>query len=83
MNHHDDNLRAFRRNQLSYPRRYARPAKVLHLYRHLHDHRLLWQAVGFSFLGIATTLLLIAMLVIASRSGNDVLFRLAPSWPWW
>jgi hypothetical protein len=83
MSNQYDDVRPLRRDQVSHPRRYARPAKVIPFDRHPHDHRLLWQVAGSSFLAIATAFLLIAMLVIASRAGNDVLFRLAPGWPWW
>jgi hypothetical protein len=62
--------------------RYAGVAKVIPIHRHLHDPRP-WQVVGLSLLGVATAILLVAMLVIAWRSGNDVLGHLAPGWPWW
>jgi hypothetical protein len=67
---------------MSHPRRYGRPAKVIPFHLHLEDHRP-WQAVGFTLLAIATVFLLVAMLIIASRSGNDLLGRMAPGWPWW
>jgi hypothetical protein len=83
MSNQYDNVRLLRRDQMSHPRRYPRPAKVIPFHRHPHEHRFLWQAARFSFVAIATAFLLTAMLVSAWRSGNDVLFRLAPGWPWW
>lgn len=83
MSHHYDNVRRLLRRQVSRPRWYKRPVKVLPLTPHLHDPRH-WHAVGFFFLAIAATAILIAwVLVLALRSGNDLLAHLVPGWPWW
>jgi len=82
MNHQYDNVRPLLRDQVSHPRWYGRPAKVIPLRPHLHDPRL-WPALGFSLLAVAMVALLVTMLVAALRSGNDLFGHLAPGWPWW
>jgi hypothetical protein len=82
MRHQFDNVRLLFRDQVSHRRRYGRSAKVILLHPRVHDPWL-WQAVGYSVLAIAMVALLVGMLAVTWRSGNDLLGRLAPGWPWW
>jgi hypothetical protein len=61
---------------------YRQPAKVIPLHPHLADHRL-WRAIGFTLLAIVTAMLLVSSMVTAVRSGDEVLSRITPAWPWW
>jgi hypothetical protein len=82
MRHHHDNVRRLVRRPLSHSRRYERPAKVIPLYPRFYNPRP-WQPVGSLLPAIAAVLLIAGVLLVALRSGSDVMRYLVPGWPWW
>jgi hypothetical protein len=82
MSHQHDNVRLLVRRPVSRPRRYGHPAKVIPLPLHLYNPRP-WQTVGRFLVAIAAVLLIAGLLLVALRSGDDVIGYFVPGWPWW
>ena len=81
MSHHD-NVRFLPHRSVSQPRRHGGLARVIPLHPHPSDSRV-WRMFGVALFAVGVTLLITAALMVALRTGNDLLGAIAPGWPWW
>lgn len=78
MSYRENNVRPLIRGPMPRPRRYRQAAQVLPL----HPPGA-WPSIAYSLLVIFTATLIAAMIVVALRSGSDVIVKVVERWPWW